>query len=75
MSYVVSEHWINNFDFYGWQDEIEINGSMKEFYQMVVWINDNINNPEENVFWTYAYKPVFRFRKSKDQILFVLRWA
>lgn len=75
MSRIVSENWVNAFEFYGWQDEIEIKGSMEQFHQMVIWINDNINNPEDNVFWTYAHTPVFRFRKSKDQMLFILRWS
>jgi hypothetical protein len=70
-----SEHWVNDFDFYGWQDELEINGSIEKYYQMVLWINENIKNPKNNVVWTYAYNPIFRFRKSKDQVWFLLRWS
>ena len=72
---IASENWNNEFDFYGWQNEIEIKGNMNDYYQMVLWINENVSNPVQNVCWTYAFNPVFRFRKSKDQLLFILRWS
>lgn len=75
MIVILSENWNNEFDFYGWQNEIEINGNMNDYYQMVSWINEHISNPTQNVSWTYDHKPVFRFRKAKDQIFFTLRWA
>jgi hypothetical protein len=75
MKIISRENWHNAFGFYGWQDEIEIKGTMEKYYEMVLWICEHITDPTENVCWTYARGPVFRFRKSKDQAWFMLRWA
>ena len=64
-----------HYDFHGWQDALEIDGDVDKYHQMVLWIHHNIKNPRDNVVWIYAHKPVFCFRKSKDQVLFLLRWA
>jgi len=75
MKIMERENWHNEFDFYGWQDEIEIKGDMDDYYQIVLWINEHITDPTQNVNWTYSRGPVFRFRKSKDQAWFMLRWS
>jgi hypothetical protein len=62
---------------YGWQNELEIKGNMDKYHEMVLWINEHIPRPTQNVFWRWSYSrgPLFRFRKSKDQAWFMLRWA
>ena len=67
--------WSNEYDFYGWQDAIDIKWNKKDYYEMVLWIHENIPRPTQNVCWTFEPGPVFRFRKSKDQAWFMLRWA
>jgi hypothetical protein len=70
-------NWTNEVP-YGWQPELTLTRSINsiEWYlEMVDWINKNIENAEQNVHWTISVWPVLRFRKAKDQTLFMLRWA
>lgn len=61
---------------YGWQPELTLKlVSIDHYFDIIEWINENIKNPEQNVHWTMAIRGTFRFRKAKDQTLFLLRWA
>jgi hypothetical protein len=75
MKSIEFNNWHN--EVYGWQNELEIKGNLDKCHEMVSWINEHIPRPTQNVFWLWSLSrgPVFRFRKSKDQIWFMLRWA
>lgn len=76
-SYKHYENWTNEVP-YGWQPELTLNRnviSMNHYYEIIDWINENIKNPKQNVHWTLALWPTFRFRKAKDQMWFMLRWS
>lgn len=76
---ITSENWpqrITEETFYSWQEEIEMpNKDMHRYLEMITWIDANIHNAENNVVWTWSRCPVFRFRKSKDQVWFMMRWS
>ena len=73
---IKSENWSHDwFESHGWQEELCLKSTMIEYKEVVEWLYDNVHNTESNVCWTYVGHPVFRFRKSKDQVLFMLRWT
>jgi hypothetical protein len=73
---ILNQSWHEPFDFYGWQNEIELAPvDMEVYYEMIIWINKNIQNHRSNVFWMYTSRPTFRFRKAQDQVWFMLMWV
>lgn len=46
-------------------------GTKGDWYQLASWCDSMIGKDN----WEYTCGPVFRFRKSKDQAWFMLRWA
>ena len=77
-------HWTNwywdhtGLAFHKWQPKLVIDSSIYKFDNMVVWLYKHIDDPIHNVLWIHdndRHKSVFRFRESKDQVFFVLRWS
>ena len=62
---------------YGWAGEYCVSDTAeKRYLDIVAWIKDNINNPEQNAFWTKIGQDIrVLIRRPKDLTVFLLRWS
>lgn len=66
----------------GWAGELtypnrtNFDDHLQQYMNMVAWVEQNVENPHQNVLWTKIGDCIYvQFRKNKDMLWFKLRFG